>query len=402
LTPPPALPKIAQGSGMDTKAMMDRGVAHYRKGELAEAERQYRKVLEAEPGHEGAWNNLGVIHRRRGEAWQAVECLARALRSNPRHTAALRNLGNALGDLGLREEAALLYGREADLLLDRGQTENARASYARALECTPRDENAHYGMVLALWRLGRHAEALTSLEALLARMTLTENVLRFFVEGRTEAAVVVDGRLMKFRVDPASPNLGMNACHASGKLYEERELAFCGKKVKRGAAIVDVGANAGNHLVYFAKVLDARLIVPIEPLPDAVAQLRENIALNDIRCVDASYLGKGAGARRGRFRLVKGKDTAQTALKPARDGAIEVFPLDELELAVDFIKIDVEGMELEVLEGARRLLARCHPMMMVEVQDANREPFLALLAELGYAVAWEIRHSGGYANIFVT
>jgi hypothetical protein len=77
-----------------------------------------------------------------------------------------------------------------------------------------------------------------------------------------------------------------------------------------------------------------------------------------------------------------------------------VFPLDDLDLAVDFIKIDVEGMELEVLKGAQQLVARCHPLMMIEAQDANREALLALAAQLGYALEWELKHSGGYANLF--
>ena len=385
---------------MDVKSMMDRGVAHHRKGASAEAEREYRKVLELDPGHAGAWSNLGAIHRQRGEAWQGIECLARALRSNPRHTPALRNMGNALNDLGLREEAALLYLREADVLLGAGETESALSSYGRALECAPKNESALHGRTFALWRLGRHAEALAALAPLIERVSFTENALRCFAKGRTVAEVPVEGRMLKFRVDPASPNIGVSAAHANGRLYEAKELALCAQKVKRGAVIVDVGANVGNHLVYFAKVLDAERIVPVEPLPQAIAQLRENIALNGIACVDSRYLGKGAGAARARFRLIEGKDSAQAALRPADEGEIEVFPLDELDLAVDFIKIDVEGMELDVLQGAQRLVARCHPMMMIEVQDANRTALLALAAQLGYALEWEVKHSGGYANLF--
>jgi FkbM family methyltransferase len=76
------------------------------------------------------------------------------------------------------------------------------------------------------------------------------------------------------------------------------------------------------------------------------------------------------------------------------DGAVREFEvptarLDDMNLPDPaFIKIDVEGHELAVLEGARSLLARARPVLVVEMEDRHapetRAPILALLSDLGY------------------
>ena len=61
--------------------------------------------------------------------------------------------------------------------------------------------------------------------------------------------------------------------------------------------------------------------------------------------------------------------------------------LDALALPrVDFIKFDIEGMELEALEGAQETIARCHPIFLLESRKAGREQLRAFLDERGYKV----------------
>jgi hypothetical protein len=53
---------------------------------------------------------------------------------------------------------------------------------------------------------------------------------------------------------------------------------------------------------------------------------------------------------------------------------------------VDFIKLDLQGMELEALDGAQQTIARCNPIFLLESRKAGREPLRAFLDERGYKV----------------
>ena len=71
----------------------------------------------------------------------------------------------------------------------------------------------------------------------------------------------------------------------------------------------------------------------------------------------------------------------------AAAGAVKTAPLDELIAGtVDFIKIDVEGMELEVLDGAARVIAASRPKIMIEVFRSQIPRFDAWLRQYRYVV----------------
>ncbi len=63
-----------------------------------------------------------------------------------------------------------------------------------------------------------------------------------------------------------------------GLFFEEEELRFLAERLPRGLRIVDAGANTGNHTLFFATVMEAEIVIPIEPLPRAVAAIRAMVA----------------------------------------------------------------------------------------------------------------------------
>lgn len=96
---------------------------------------------------------------------------------------------------------------------------------------------------------------------------------------------------------------------------------------------------------------------------------------------DVQYSGWGSISRRNNFPELSA-DSVSTY-------EVQVTTLDALDLsAVGFIKIDVEGHEIEVLEGGHRLLSRFHPTILVEVGNESRgslpEKVAGLLRNLGY------------------
>lgn len=184
--------------------------------------------------------------------------------------------------------------------------------------------------------------------------------------------------------------------HLAGRFYEQEELAIIAKHCPKDAVFVDIGANIGNHSVFALKMLAVKKLIPFEPNPVAIAVLTSNLGLNGAleRC-DLSHLGLGLS------------DKAMTGLamevdKPHKNlgggrlvagGDLRVIPGDAALAGedVDFIKIDVEGMEVQVLAGLAETIARCRPVVFIEVDDVNRPEFLAWVGRAEYRVAATFR-----------
>lgn len=173
--------------------------------------------------------------------------------------------------------------------------------------------------------------------------------------------------------------------------------------------LLDVGANIGVHSLLFAGLAGARgRVHAFEAQRILFQMLMGNLALNCVENVFARQVALGAapGTLRlppvdyaqpwnfGGMGLVDESPDPQFAHGSAeralaeRDEAIEVVTLDQLGLPhVDFIKIDVEGMELDVLKGGRATIERDRPLMQLEWlgRDGGALPAY-LLDDLGYRV----------------
>ncbi|MDE5591752.1 MAG: FkbM family methyltransferase, partial [Helicobacter sp.] len=77
-----------------------------------------------------------------------------------------------------------------------------------------------------------------------------------------------------------------------------------------------------------------------------------------------------------------GQDVDYDALQ-----AVPLIAIDSLELErIDFAKIDVEGMEMDVLKGAMNSIEKFNPVLLIEVIKSNSQEIVALLTNLGYQV----------------
>jgi SAM-dependent methyltransferase len=116
---------------------------------------------------------------------------------------------------------------------------------------------------------------------------------------------------------------------------------------------VDVGAGSGELCCYFAKRENVRQIFAIDPLERDMALAKSNAALNRISDGRITYLKK--------FIAV---DTADNAMR-----------LDDLSLGdgPGFIKIDVDGFEMDVLRSGPTLLARNNVSLLIETHSADLE-----------------------------
>lgn len=184
----------------------------------------------------------------------------------------------------------------------------------------------------------------------------------------------------------------------------------------KGGVALDVGGNIGWMAVMLAKATGPEgRVYTLEPLEEVYHVLCSNLALNGLRNVVP--LRCAAGSESARLPSPKMEAADQQFLSATELGNMERFakqdtlpdpdwidvkPLDELFASldrVDLIKIDIEGMEPEALEGARELIRRCQPKLWIEVNKpevANR--VLPYLAEMGYAGFWHVSPGHNEAN----
>lgn len=147
--------------------------------------------------------------------------------------------------------------------------------------------------------------------------------------------------------------------------------------------VYDVGAHTGAYTLFFSRrVGPAGKVVAFEPQPRSFAILERNVAYNRVANVCALPYALGDRAATRRLFALPGMPTtaslAPEAGTPLRycAGAARVERLDSLieSLALpppDFIKIDVEGMELDVLNGAQQTLARRRPRLLIEIHGTG-------------------------------
>jgi FkbM family methyltransferase len=178
--------------------------------------------------------------------------------------------------------------------------------------------------------------------------------------------------------------------HVNGGFYEQEHLAVMERYLKPGGVFLDVGANVGNHAIYVAKYCSPAEVIVIEPNPEAIFLLHINMMLNQLQ-LDARYLGVGLSDRERTAEAVTPKhNLGGTKMAPKEGGPIRLTTGDGLldGRRVDFIKMDVEGHEMEALAGLEQTIARWRPPMFIEVDNDNEPAFEAWLADHDYEVAY--------------
>jgi len=174
-----------------------------------------------------------------------------------------------------------------------------------------------------------------------------------------------------------------------GLFFEHEELRFLAGRLPRGLRIVDAGANTGNHTLFFAAAMEASHVIPLEPIPRAAAAIRATAENNALSNVDLSHLGVAVGAETARLRAIPSQTAGLGAmhLVPDPAGEIRAAPLDALLAgSIDFLKIDVEGMEMETLAGAEKLIARHRPGIYIEVLDTGISGFMSWVDANSYRI----------------
>jgi FkbM family methyltransferase len=166
--------------------------------------------------------------------------------------------------------------------------------------------------------------------------------------------------------------------------------------LKPGAVVVEAGANIGALTVPMARAVgDTGRIIAYEPQWVLAELLRRNAAANALGNIDIrnAALGAAPGAIEvPELDYARAGNYGGVALGAVPGRAVALETIDGLALAhVDLIKIDVEGMESEVLAGAVDTLRRLRPILYVENdrEEKSRRLISDLLAQ-GYRLWWHV------------
>lgn len=173
--------------------------------------------------------------------------------------------------------------------------------------------------------------------------------------------------------------------------------------------VVDIGANIGRHTLRFAKQLTGKgLVVAVEPNPDVFKVLKSNLHFNGLNNV--VLINKALSNSKGSVRFYRSKTSGTFSMKHNFGlGEVEIDAdtldniLAELDLPkINAMKIDAEGAELEVLEGAKKTIECSKPSIVIECSRENLSRLTDFMRQRNYNVE-EIEdpeHFVNYSNYF--
>lgn len=208
----------------------------------------------------------------------------------------------------------------------------------------------------------------------------------------------------------------LSLCMYVGGAFEPNEFALLRKVLRPGMTYVDAGANDGLYSLFASrKVGDHGRVIAIEPSHREYERLLANLSLNKASNVEALKLALGADEGEVTLAIAEegheGQNTIGTAVSNPKVATQthEVVPMRTLDTLVeergltrvDAVKLDVEGSEVDALEGAKRTIERYRPLLQIEAEEERlasqhrtKTELLGILGDHGYDAYIFDAHTG--------
>src|SRR6056300_1587014 len=184
--------------------------------------------------------------------------------------------------------------------------------------------------------------------------------------------------------------------------YCHEEIEWMTMLTNPESFVLDIGANIGTHTIGISP--HVKRVMAFEPDPDNFDLLVKNLAAT--MCGNVTPVPAAASDVLGNVGTQF--DYGKTSRIPS--GEIPATPIDMIEGLphIDFVKIDVEGMELKVLNGMRQTIASYKPQMLLEMQDPTTyAKTYDFLNGFGYNIYWlpvrtyaEFNHKNNKEDVF--
>ena len=409
----------------DINQEFQRALKFQKEGKLQEAESIYINILKSDSDHVASLINLGLIEQSQGKLEEATQFYKYAFHIDSNNISLLYLLAKITQELNQLDEAINywqklvqlkpdgtleFYGNIGNSLVQQGKFDEALNCFRDALKISPNSFQAHQAIGNLLIRKEQLLEAKLEFSKALeinpnyqtAKIWLT--LVDKLLKGENIVSFNYQSTPIKFEI--TGKNLAVEIANVGGTFYELPELEFIRQNLKSSnPVIVDIGANTGNHLVYFAKIMQASKVIPIEFHPDILATLKKHISINQVSNIDLSILGYAIGENSGTSFIKEhpAKDLCLTEIDNniINGTKVEVMTLDDLiKEKVDFIKVDVQGTEVKALTGAKNLISIYQPDMLVEVAKNHMKDFRKFLEAVKYQTVKAFDH-GRYVNFYI-
>jgi protein O-GlcNAc transferase len=229
----------------NVQTLLAQALQHHQGGQLAEAERLYLQILEADPCQADAWHLFGVLALQRGQNSEALERIGKAIAGNNRNPAFHNSQGNALQRLGRFAEAAAAYRRALRLdpgsagtccnlavaLQALGQLDEAATAYAKALALNPGSAPVHNQYGTLLQQQGKLDEAVASYrEALRLKPSFADAYYNLGTalqaQDKLEEAAEAYGQVLTLKPDCAEAHSNLGTVFSGQGRMEEAAASF--------------------------------------------------------------------------------------------------------------------------------------------------------------------------------
>jgi FkbM family methyltransferase len=185
---------------------------------------------------------------------------------------------------------------------------------------------------------------------------------------------------------------------------EPREMELVKSLLRPDWIVLDIGAHIGVYTLFMAHLLDPKLgrVYAFEPNPDTFPLLKHHVHTNNLTHVFPVNVALGSLVADAEFFIAPSNNSSMSSMHRRLEGSrcatvkvstLERFCCDTGIQRIDFIKMDAEGAEPEIMEGGRTILGSLRPQMLLEVNGPalsrnGRCPrdLLLLLRDLNYAV----------------
>lgn len=265
---------------------------------------------------------------------------------------------------------------------------------------------ANANVVTSLVSRGRIDEAIAYLPGIVGVDTYTPYMARKATDGYVEREILGSRMLL----DPHDPGISQDLLmwgireQLPMAAYQEA-LEDLSKTVAAPVTVLDIGANIGYYLIAARQVLgESARFYGIEPHPDNLELLDQNLALNDY---SATTVQGAIGAETGNATLHVSDNSNKHRVDGQPEPGTEIDTLEVQQWSIDdfietqglsptevhVLRMDVEGHELEVLQGAPELLAADSPLVVfVEIHlgllaDEQLEALVQLLDDASLEIA---------------
>ena len=169
------------------------------------------------------------------------------------------------------------------------------------------------------------------------------------------------------------------------QIWDEEIVNEIEKHINSESVIIDVGAYIGEQVIYLSK--KCKHIHALEPQLRRFQQMYGNLCINE--CYNVTCYNIGAGEKEKNIGINHPCASNHADGRLVDGGNVKCIPLDHLNLNPNLIKIDAQGYDYFVIEGAKETIKKHKPIIIFELEpwfSKNIEDYKALFSELNYTV----------------